>query len=97
MARKKAKKKANMKDKIRKILKEYFHWDEDEENEDSLLFSTRDDGDVGAGVPGRHDIQQGREIVQKLSELAGVTAALEAIDEWVMVRARWSELPCHLT
>lgn len=80
-----------MKDKIRQIFKEYVYWDEDEENEDNLLFSICEDGDVGAGVPGGCDIRQGREIAQKLGELGGVTATLEAIDEWVLLRVRWSK------
>ena len=66
----------------------YFDFD-GEEDDRSLTFSTRQNGDVGSESPGAEDIREGKRIGREiLSKFPNTSVSLEAVDEWVMLTVK---------
>lgn len=63
-------------------------FDVEENEEDDVLLSTREHGDVGEEVAGGADIDEGRRIVKALRADDGLVARLDVVDEWVHVHIR---------
>ena len=55
--------------------------DDDEDNE--LLFATRDNGDVGLEVAGYYDIKKAKELAYTLNKATNIEASVEEVDEFV--------------
>jgi len=71
---------------IKDFIKNSARMEPEEDNVGSLLYATRDHGDVGEETPGQEDINKmktiGRSVIQKFGT-DKVKVGLEAIDEWV--------------
>ena len=66
----------------------YFDFD-GEEDDRSLTFSTRQNGDVGSESPGAEDIREGKRIGREiLSKFPDTSVSLETVDEWVMLTVK---------
>ena len=52
-------------------------------DEDELLASTRDSGNVGGEECGMKDISEGYRVINLVKEKFGVQGELEEVDEWV--------------
>lgn len=63
----------------------YFDFD-GEDDEKTLTFSTRKNGNVGNEEPGEEDIKEGKKIAREiLSNFKNASVSLEVVDEWVML------------
>jgi hypothetical protein len=66
----------------------YFEFD-GEDDDRTLTFSTRQNGDVGSERPGAEDIKEGKRIGREiLSKFPETSVSLEEVDEWVMLTVK---------
>lgn len=66
----------------------YFEFD-GEDDDRTLTFSTRENGDVGSEEPGAEDVREGKRIGREiLSKFPNTSVSLEAVDEWVMLTVK---------
>ena len=59
-------------------------WFQHDEN-DTLMFSSREYGSVYDEEPGQADLDEGRRLAKLIKEKFGVTCELEIVDEWVIL------------
>lgn len=81
--------KADVKSVKKAIGRTWF--DVEEESSNSLLLTTRENGDVGYEEPGSEDIREAKRIKKELMNEFGsknVSVSMEAVDEWVHIDVR---------
>lgn len=58
----------------------------DEEDELHLLFSSRENGDISEGIPGKNDLINGRRMCTEIErDYPQLKTLLDVVDEWVIV------------
>ena len=63
----------------------YFTFDGIEDDE-QLIFSTRENGDVGSETPSRIDYKEGLKVVKEIkSKYPTLSVEIEVVDEWIMI------------
>lgn len=67
----------------------YFDFDQKDNNE--LIFSTRDNGNVGTEEAGRKDIIAGEKLAKEIKNNFNVEVTVETVDEWVLVIVKKSD------
>jgi hypothetical protein len=76
---------AQIKEEIKKLVKQESWFSLDDDDDDYLLFATRDHGDVGDEEPGIEDIREGQRVGRLIRDRFWdvVEVELEIVDEWV--------------
>jgi len=75
---------------ISKYINNNSWFDEDDHDEDSVSFSTRESGDVGEETYGKEDFAKAVELKAALVAKYGeaINVEIEAVDEWVLITVR---------
>jgi hypothetical protein len=87
---------SGIKDNIIEFVKNNSYLDFDQEDDGALIFSTRENGDVGEEEPGQQDIAEAKKlrllILQKFKSLTyNIDVIIEIVDEWVMLTVKNKE------
>ena len=75
-------------EKVKKVVKDnsYFDFSQYDKEHDSLLFNTRENGDVGEEQASDIDVEEGRRLAKLLRvEFPDLKVSMEVVDEWVHV------------
>ena len=70
----------------------------EDESSTELVWTTRENGDVGSEEPGREDLAHARDLVRDIrKQFPGARVSGEAVDEWVSVTVRLPRTGKHAT
>lgn len=74
------------KERVKKIVRDNSNFTFDQEEENLLIFSTRENGNMEHEEPGEEDIMEGHRIRRLINSiLPEVSITVEECDEWVIL------------
>lgn len=79
-------------EKIKNYIKDNSYFEFDDEDSTSLLFATRENGDVGAEKPSHIDIAEAERIANKLkNKFPDIKTIIDIVDEWVHLTIKFKK------